>query len=139
MTLIPRKIFEEDACMLSRELFIEEIETTIRFLASSKSLGLDGLPAKFYKKNIEWIGQELMEVYDDVFQRGTLGPKINQGVIKFLPKGGNKTLVKNWRPITLLNQPYKIIAKTLARRIAIVLGKIISVTQTGFIKGRYIF
>ena len=46
--------------------------------------------------------------------------------------------VKNWRLITLLKISYKVIAKLLANRIAKVLDSIISVTRTGFIKGRFI-
>ncbi len=47
-------------------------------------------------------------------------------------------ILKNWRPISLLNTGYKILTKSLARRIYIVLPSIINLDQTGFIKGRYI-
>ena len=46
--------------------------------------------------------------------------------------------MKNWRPITILNISYKIIAKLLANRITKVLDSIILMTQTRFIKGRFI-
>ena len=80
----------------------------------------------------------MFEVYQFAADNGSLGDKINQGLIKLLPKDGDKLQVKNWRPITLLNISYKVIAKLLANRIAKVLDSIISVTQTGFIKGRFI-
>ena len=93
---------------------------------------------KFYKVNKDWIASELFEVYQFAVDNGSLGDKINQGLIKILPKDGDKLQVKNWRPITILNISYKVIAKLLANRIAKVLDSIISVTQTGFIKGRFI-
>ena len=46
--------------------------------------------------------------------------------------------MKNWRSITFLNLSYKILAKLLAKRIAGMLNNIVSVSQTGFIKRRYI-
>ncbi|XP_059064589.1 uncharacterized protein LOC131856711 [Cryptomeria japonica] len=69
---------------------------------------------------------------------GTLSSEINRGNIKLLPKDGDKTFIRNWRPITLLNVSYKILAKILAIRLVHILPKIVSATQTGFIKGRYI-
>ena len=72
------------------------------------------------------------------FLKDLLEKNINKGVIKILPKTRDKTLVKNWRPITLLNLSYKILAKALARRIAPLVSRFISRTQTRFIQGIYI-
>ena len=50
----------------------------------------------------------------------------------------NLTLLKNWRPITLLNSDYKIAAKAIANRLQNVLPNLINSDQTGFPKGRFI-
>ena len=47
-------------------------------------------------------------------------------------------LIKNWRPISLLNCNYKIVAKACANRVKKVLPKLVNSDQTGFMKGRFI-
>jgi hypothetical protein len=62
-----------------------------------------------------------------------------QGVITCLPKEGkSKFYIKNWHPISLLNVDYKICSSSIAKRLKKVLHTIISETQVGFMKGRYI-
>lgn len=85
----------------------------------------------------DWIVDDLFLVYKEALERRSLGKNINKGIIKLLPKEGDKTLIRNWRPITLLNVSYKILAKVLAKRFVNILPKFIN-TQTGFIKGIYI-
>ena len=56
-----------------------------------------------------------------------------------MPKGDKpRQYLKNWRPITLLNVLYKIISGCVSLRIRSVLDDLISDTQSGFLKGRYI-
>lgn len=43
----------------------------------------------------------------------------------------------SFRPLSLLNIDYKIVAKVLARRLENILPKIIDPDQAGFIKSRY--
>ena len=61
-----------------------------------------------------------------------------KGVLTLLFKGGERENIRNWRPLTLLNCEYKIIAKILAERLKIVLPKLIHPDQKGFVKGRHI-
>lgn len=49
-----------------------------------------------------------------------------------------RLLLKNWRPITLLNADFKIISKALANRLQSCIQDVVSSYQTGFIKGRSI-
>lgn len=47
-------------------------------------------------------------------------------------------MVDNWRPITLLNNDYKMLASILAERLKYGLDDLIDECQSGFIKGRHI-
>ena len=48
----------------------------------------------------------------------------------------DKEDLNNWRPITLTNTDYKILAKVLAERLSGVIPKLVSEDQVGFIRGR---
>ena len=62
-------------------------------------------------------------------------------LITLIPKKDKDTLFinkKNWRPITLLNQDYKLATKAIAKRMCNVLPNSINQDQTGCLKCRYI-
>ena len=63
-----------------------------------------------------------------------------QGIIILLHKGNDlpRNELTNWRPITLTNTDYKIMAKVLAGRLSVVTGKLINEDQVGYLKGRNI-
>ena len=71
------------------------------------------------------------------YDNGLLSNSQRQAVITLLEKSGkNRLLVKNWRPISLLNCDYKILSKCIAQRLKTVISTIIHPNQTGFVKGR---
>ena len=73
------------------------------------------------------------------FVKGELSISQRQGIIRLIPKKKkNLSLLKNWRPISLLNVDYKIATKALALRLKKVLPSIVSDVQTGHIEGRFI-
>ena len=59
-------------------------------------------------------------------------------VISLIFKKGSKNELKNYRPISLTNTDYKIIAIIFAKRLQKILSGIINENQTAYIKGRYI-
>lgn len=82
---------------------LEEIKDAIVSLDNRKAPRSDGLPMEFYKKCIDWVGEDLLQVHQEVVDKGSLHEDINTGLIKLLPKDGDKILIRKWRPITLLN------------------------------------
>ena len=73
------------------------------------------------------------------YKKGQLSITQRQGIIICIPKENKpKHFLKNWRPLTLLDIVYKMASGTIANRIKLVINKLISKDQTGFIKGRYI-
>ena len=74
---------------------------------------------------------------NDGFRKGELSTTQKEGVIICIPKGDkSKDLIKNWRPISLLNAVYKIGSACIAKRLESVLPSLINEDQTGFIANR---
>jgi hypothetical protein len=63
---------------------------------------------------------------------------INKESITLIPKSTDHARLSNWRPITLLGNIYKILAKTFVERIQAALPNIVRPNQTGFVEGRSI-
>jgi hypothetical protein len=55
-----------------------------------------------------------------------------------LPKMVEASRIKDYRPITLIHTVGKLISKVLVNRLAPKLGELVHVSQSAFIKGRFI-
>ena len=135
---LKQTLTDEDKDSIEGDITLDDILTAIKSLANEKSSGCDGLTAEFYKTFCNVIGNDLVEVIYNGFQKGELSITMRRGVIVLIPKGGEKKLLKNWRPISLLNYDYKIITKVLTSRLRDILPKIIHPNQKCGIKGRSI-
>ena len=73
------------------------------------------------------------------FSFGELPTSQRQAVITLTEKSGrDKRLIKNWRPISLLNVDAKIISKILADQVKKIISSLISSNQTANVPGKYI-
>ena len=118
---------------------MQECVDTLKTMKNNKTPGTDGFPSEFYKFFFKDIGQFLLKSFNFSFQSGKMSMDQRRAIINLIPKKNQDPLfLKNWRPISVLNTDYKLLAKCLALRLRKVLSEIISCDQTGFIKGRYI-
>ena len=73
------------------------------------------------------------------YELGMLSVTQRLGIITLIPKGDkDKSFLKNWRPLTLLNSIYKLVSGCIADRIKPHLDILIHGDQKGFVSGRYI-
>ena len=123
---------------LKAELDIDEIHKAIKMMQPNKSPGEDGLPIEFYRIFWQDIKAFLFDSYKYSLEHNNLSITQKRGVISLLPKKNDLLLLKNWRPLTLLNVDYKILAKIIATRLKQSLIHIINQDQTGFLEKRFI-
>ena len=120
-------------------LTYEECQNTLKNMNNDKSPGNSGFTVEFYKFFWKDIGNYLVRSLNKGFLKGELSITQKQGVITCIPKGDkDKMLLKNWRPISLLNVCYKIASGSIANRLKNILGSIIDEDQTGFLQDRFI-
>ena len=109
----------------------EECYASLKSFCKGKSPGTDGLTVEFYLSFRELLGQELVESFNYAFEKGEMLISQKRDIITLIPKKDkNRTLLDNWRPISLLNTDYKVAIKSISARIAKVLPspKLLTVT-----------
>ena len=86
------------------------------------------------------LGNLVTESFNEAFNNGSLSSSQCKAVITLIHKGKNleRCDLKNWRPISLTNTDYKLLAKCLTIRFGNGIHDIVGVDQVGFIKGRRI-
>ena len=128
------KLSTEERDSLEGPLTKQECESVLRSIANNKSPGTDGFPVEFYKFFWQDIGEYVVRALNSAYYAGQMSISQRRGIITCIPKPNkNRFLLKNWRPITLLNTDYKIASGVIANRMKKVLPNII-----GFVKGRFI-
>ena len=126
--------------LMEETISLEECFDAMMTLKRGKMPGSDGLGLSFYQKFWSVLKMPLYQMYLAAIESGQLNPTGRRGIINLIPKKGkDDLLIKNWRPITLLNYDYKIWAKALANHLEVFTGTLIGKQQSGFMKGRSIF
>ena len=104
---------------------------------NNNSPGNDGLTKEFYETFWNKIKHPFMNSIMEA--RETKKLSTSQSQVKLIEKEErDKRVIRNWRPISLLNVDYKIFAKALATRLKETLPKLISFQQILYVKNRFI-
>ena len=130
---------ETDKARCENAITERELIISIKAMKNCKSPGCDGLTSEFYKFFWTNIKTSLLNSINYGLETGRLSTEQRRGILSLLPKKDKDRLfLQNWRPISLLNVDYKILAKILANRIIKSLPYLVDDDQTGYIKGRFI-
>lgn len=133
------KIDERFKDVCDADISMDEVEKAMKCLPLDKSPGSDGLTSNFYRHFWEHIKDLIFHMLKEISELHILPTTMKQGIITLIPKPGkNPKLIDNLRPITLLNNDYKILTHIYANRLKTGISQIISETQSGFLKGRSI-
>ena len=100
--------------------------------------GLDGLKAVLYRAAKDTFVPLLARLFSAIGAAGQLPSGFHTGVIVPLHKGGDRTLAAQYRPITLLNTDYRLLAALLGARLEPHMPDVIDPVQTAFLHDRSI-
>uniref|UniRef100_A0A803P680 Reverse transcriptase domain-containing protein n=1 Tax=Cannabis sativa TaxID=3483 RepID=A0A803P680_CANSA len=135
---IDRFLSEIDKSFLDEAFSFEETEKAFFQLPLDKAPGLDGFNSNFYKANWSLVKKDVLTtVLSFLNGDGDIAP-FNTTLVTLIPKVKQPTSVTEFRPISLCNIIYKIISKSIANRLKLVLNNLISSNQSDFLPGRLI-
>ena len=98
----------DNADICEGPITLNELYEAASQMSFSKTPGLDGLPIEFYLKFWGRIGTILVDIFNESFNLGHLPSSQQISIIRLTYKKFDKQLLKNWRPISLLNVDYNI-------------------------------
>ena len=98
---------------------------------------MDGFNNRVIKKCWPLLRRPLLKYANHCFNTGELTSNFRGACICLIPKKGECSSIKNWRPISLLSNMYKIISHALNARLYKIVNRICSRSQKGFNWSRY--
>lgn len=152
-TLSPELRDSVDAVASDGELRDIELLSALGQSANGKAGGTDGIPYEVYRvlwqhveprltaaANAAYRAAQAAEGQPDEAEQlvAALPRSWREGVITLIYKGKDlpKAELTSYRPITLLNADYKLVAKALSNRLQPGLAELIDLLQTAFLAGR---
>ena len=114
----------------------EEIHSALLEMNSDKAPGLDGFRVAFWQTCWDFVKEEIVDLFKEFYDQRSFAKRLNTTFLVLIPKKGGVEDLGDFRPISLLGGLYKLLAKVLANRLKKVLGKVVSVDQNVFVRGR---
>ena len=111
---------------------------TLKSMKKGKAPGPDGFTVEFFLECWPIIHLDFCDAIQGFFRSNNMHASTKSTSIALIPKTATAKNMRDFRPISLLNIPYKCISKILANRLKLVLPDIIDRSQSAFIKGRSI-
>ncbi|CAL1399429.1 unnamed protein product [Linum trigynum] len=115
-----------------------EIKAIIKEMNGLKAPGKDGFHAVFYQKCWDQIGMDLVCFIQSCFINPDRIKMINETLLALIPKTDSPLAMSQFRPISLCNVVYKVVAKSLANKLKPLLPHLIHPNQSGFVLKRHI-
>ena len=114
----------------------EEVEATVKALKMGKSAGMDSIPAQLVQAGGEAMIDILTAICNKIWRTGEWPTTWTQSLVITLPKKGNLQLCQNYRTISLISHPSKVMLKIILNRLQPQAEEIIAEEQAGFRAGR---
>lgn len=131
---VPNIIIDES---LDKPFEMLELKRALQKAKSGKAPGSDRIPYEFYKNSSENYLEELLELYNNIYDSGDIPENFQKSIIFPLFKKNDINAVENYRGISFLNTIAKLFTGMLLTRITewSNSNNILSENQAGFRKG----
>eukprot|EP00745_Piridium_sociabile_P029601 TRINITY_DN4881_c1_g1_i1.p1 TRINITY_DN4881_c1_g1~~TRINITY_DN4881_c1_g1_i1.p1 ORF type:complete len:855 (-),score=217.58 TRINITY_DN4881_c1_g1_i1:120-2594(-) len=113
-------------------ILLEEVETAVKSLQKGKAAGIDNIPAELVQAGGEEAIKVLQSICNKIWQTGEWPAPWTQSLVITLPKKGNLQLCPNYRTISLISHPSKVMLKILLNRLKPQAEEILAEEQAGF-------
>ena len=108
-------------------------------MGNNKSPRNNGFTKEFYLAFFNDLNQYLVDSLNFSLVNGEFSSSQKQAVITLIEKKDrDKRILKNWRPISLINIDVKLASKALALRVRNVMHELVHSDQTAYVKDCYI-
>jgi hypothetical protein len=107
----------------------DEVLTALHAGAKHKSPGIDGFCLEFYTAKWETIQTDLVQLLNSMCLHKNIPNRQKHGILICLPKDNGDQTAEGYRPISLLNTEYKLLARIMARRLRPILAEHLCNTQ----------
>ncbi|XP_011666431.1 uncharacterized protein LOC105439301 [Strongylocentrotus purpuratus] len=95
----------------------EEVEATVKSLKKGKSAGVDNISSQLVQAGGEAMIDMLLIICNKIWQTREWPSPWTQSLIITLPKRGNLQLCQNYRTISLISHPSKVMLRILLNRL----------------------
>lgn len=114
----------------------EEVQKAL--FASNQGPCPDGFNVQFFQDAWDIIGDDLSQKILKVLNKGESMNNWNSTIITLIHKIRDARSMKDYRPVSLCNVSYKIVARAITNRFRRELDHIIDLSKSAFISGRLI-
>ena len=90
-----------------------EVRTTIKALKNNKAPGFDNITAEMLKADLDLSTKVLTDLFQKIWRQEAIPDDWQKGIIIKLPKKGDLSYCDNWRGITWLSVPSKVLCRVL--------------------------
>ena len=133
-----RRINEAEVERLETPFIVDEVFIALSNLNGDKAPSPNGFTLAFWKFSWDIMKDDIMRMFKEFCETGKFVNNLNTTFLMLVPKKGGVEDFKDFRPISLVESLYKLLAKVLANKLKRVMHKLISRAQNAFVEGRQI-
>ncbi|KAI8440939.1 hypothetical protein MSG28_009236 [Choristoneura fumiferana] len=117
------------------DISLYEIRVALKQLKNNKAPGDDGITTELLRAGGKPVLVVLQRLFNSVILEGTTPEAWHRSVVVLFFKKGDNTLLKNYRPISLLSHVYKLFSRVITNRLERRFDDFQPPEQAGFRKG----